>query len=123
MQKFRQWIDNQKIELIPLRYRYTEESRPWRYRYTEDLRSWINRYTEEKSECQSPKQKQSNAEVTERRNEKRVVDGNKKNRQLKYFGHIKKHNTFMKTILEGNMKEVKREVDNGTIGKKTPKDG
>jgi hypothetical protein len=42
-------------------------------------------------------------------------------RQIKYFGHIKRHDTLIKTLLEGKVEEQK--VDPDTNGRMTSRDG
>ena len=60
---------------------------------------WIYR----RIHCISWKQKQSNTEVIEKLGKKRELMKEIKKRQVKYFGHVKRHDTLIKTILEDNV--------------------
>jgi hypothetical protein len=44
-------------------------------------------------------------------------------RQIKYFGHIKRHDTLIKTLLEGKVKGRRARVDPDTNGRMTSRDG
>ena len=52
----------------------------------------------------SYKDRVTNKEVLRRLNTQRTLLDTIKNRKMKFFGHIKRHNTIMKDILEGKMK-------------------
>lgn len=45
------------------------------------------------------------------------------NREMKYFGSIKRHNTLIRSILEEEIKEGEREVHNDTSGNTKLRDG
>jgi hypothetical protein len=60
---------------------------------------WVYR----KIGCISWKQKVTNSEVLKKLGTKRELLNVLKVRQLKYFGHIKRHHTLLKTIYEGRV--------------------
>ena len=49
------------------------------------------------------KQKVTNIDVLKRLGMKKELLGEIKSRQARYFGHIKRHNTILKTVLEGRV--------------------
>ena len=44
-------------------------------------------------------------------------------RQIKYFGHIKRHDTLLKTLLEGKVKGKRARGSRDTSGRVTSQDG
>ena len=70
------------------------------------------------------KEKKTNKEVLKTLNMKKELLREIKIRQIKYFGHIKRHDTLLKTLLEGKKsKGGEQEVGRNTSGRVTSHDG
>ena len=69
------------------------------------------------------KEKKTNKEVLRTLNMKKELLREIKIRQIKYFGHIKRHDTLLKTLLEVKSKGSEQEVGRDTSGRVTSQDG